>query len=152
MSKSITINNRNTALQSFNRYNNVDIMSAENLDAVYAGAGQHITAHLDDSSQVVPKYQARNQQDSGFSEPTAATSNQNYLTFDGADPQSPKAAFKISNQNALLSLISHDDLEGIRNQIHSQINKIEECQDEENQDDAEMPSHCSPKKQTTNGH
>jgi hypothetical protein len=34
----------------------------------------------------------------------------------------------MSNQNALLSLMSHDDLEGIKQQIHS---KIAEVNDEE---------------------
>jgi hypothetical protein len=37
----------------------------------------------------------------------------------------------MSNQNALLSLMSHDDLEGIKQQIHSKINKIAEINDEE---------------------
>jgi hypothetical protein len=50
----------------------------------------------------------------GASGPTATTSNTNYLTFE-ADNLSPKAQFKISNQNALLSLMSHEDLEGIKN-------------------------------------
>jgi hypothetical protein len=57
------------------------------------------------------------------------------LTFDGGNFGSPKAAFKISNQNALLSLMSHEDLEGIKNQIHSRINKIEEAKDEEDDED-----------------
>jgi hypothetical protein len=42
----------------------------------------------------------------------------------------PKS-LNISNQNALLSLMSHDDLEGIKNQIHACINKIEEVNAEE---------------------
>lgn len=38
----------------------------------------------------------------------------------------------MSNQNALLSLMSHDDLEGIKQQIHSKINnKITEITTDE---------------------
>ena len=66
-----------------------------------------------------------------MSEPTAATSN--YLTFEG-ELSSPKAHLKISNQNALLSLMSHEDLEGIKNQIHSRINKIMEANNEDDPD------------------
>jgi len=55
------------------------------------------------------------------------------LTFEGEKIISPKAAFKISNQNALLNLMSNDDLEGIKNQIHSHINKIEEANYEDDE-------------------
>lgn len=101
-------------------------MSAENFDLVY---DQQQPDQFQDSSNVVPKY--HKQQDSGVSGPTAATSNPHYLTFDGDFGSSPKAAFKLSNQNALLSLMSQDDLEGIRNQIHQRINKIDEVKDED---------------------
>lgn len=55
------------------------------------------------------------------------------MTFEGEKIISPKAAFKISNQNALLNLMSNDDLEGIKNQIHSHINKIEEANYEDDE-------------------
>lgn len=40
----------------------------------------------------------------------------------------------MSNQNALLSLMSQDDLDDIKNQIHSRINKIVEANEEEDED------------------
>lgn len=42
---------------------------------------------------------------------------------------------QISNQNALLSLMSHDDLEDIKDKIFTRINKIEEAKDEEREDE-----------------
>ena len=105
-SKSINFNNRPAALQSFNRYNAIDIMSAENLQDIDTLKDLH---NLDDSLHVVPKY-TRVPKESGT---TAATSNQNYMTFED-HCQSPKVNLKVSNQNALLSLMSHDDLEGIK--------------------------------------
>ena len=51
--------------------------------------------------------------------------HQNYLSFidDGASDESPPKGTTMitSNQNALLSLMSHDDLEGIKTKIHSKI-------------------------------
>ena len=35
----------------------------------------------------------------------------------------------MSNQNALLGLMSQDDLEGIKNQIHSRIMRAREIRD-----------------------
>jgi hypothetical protein len=40
----------------------------------------------------------------------------------------------MSNQNALLSLMSQDDLDDIKNQIHSRINQIVEANEEEDED------------------
>jgi hypothetical protein len=108
ISKSINYN-RGQAL-AFNRYNAVDLMSVENL-----GDPDGIQHRLDDSLLVVPKY-TRIPKESGT---TAATSNQNYITFE-ENVHSPKV-LQVSNQNALLSLMSHDDLEGIKTQIHQQI-------------------------------
>lgn len=60
---------------------------------------------------------------------TAATSDPNYyfhLAFNNeqtTESESPTKQFKISNQNALLSLMSHDDLEGIKSKIHRKISQ-----------------------------
>ena len=74
LSKSINYN-RPVALAGFNRYNAVDLMSAENLCDPEIMRDLH---KLDDSLLVVPKY-TRIPKESGT---TAATSNQNYITFE----------------------------------------------------------------------
>jgi hypothetical protein len=56
------------------------------------------------------------------------------LTFEG-DLTSPKATLKISNQNALLSLMSQDDMDSIKNQIHSRINRIVETKEEDDDEE-----------------
>jgi len=125
ISKSM-VNNGKVTLQSINRYN-FEMMSQDKIDYDQS----ENLYRLDES--IAPKKNSFKL--SKVSEPTAATSsvNQHYLTFDADNLQSPKQghAFQISNQNALLSLMSHDDLEGIKQQIHSKINKIAEVEDEE---------------------
>jgi hypothetical protein len=109
MSQSINIHKKGaTALQSFNRY---VIMSAAELDTAYHEP--EYLYQLQSSTQVVQKpkvkgalYQVNT---------TAATSN--YLTFeDNQHLPSPRQTrhLQMSKQNALLSIMSQDDLEGIK--------------------------------------
>jgi hypothetical protein len=73
----------------------MDIAAADVFDSAYQPQQEYLR-QLDDSTQVVSKYVARHQNESGATGPTTATSGRNYLTFEG-DFSSPKAAFKISN-------------------------------------------------------
>jgi hypothetical protein len=112
------------AIQSFNRYTYADVMSAENFDQAYG----IYEVKLEDSTNLQPKYKAP--QDSGK---TSATSKPNYMTSDAEFSGGCKV--KTSNQNALLSLMSNDDLEGIKNQIHFRIQQIKEVEDEVHEDE-----------------
>jgi hypothetical protein len=63
------------------------------------------------------------------SKPTAATlSYVPYLTFEPEQTNSPTNRVASSNQNALLSIMSRDDLEGIKVQIHERLNQSREQQ------------------------
>ncbi len=88
-------------------------MSAENFDQAYGV----YEVKLDDSINLQPKYKVP--KDSGT---TSATSKPNYFSSDAEFSGNLKT--KTSNQNALLSIMSNDDLEGIKNQIHSRIQRI----------------------------
>ena len=114
--------------------------------------------NLDDSYDSLLPQQRNNQQGKNFNQKsgttsggqTAATSRNNYFGSRGfagsyaLDPESQNQAQieasarkkqTLSGQNALLSLISMDDFEGIRNQIHSKIrDKIDEIASEEDED------------------
>ena len=69
-------------------------------------------------------------QDSQQPQAPAATSyyfHQNYLSFDETqNSESPNKMLVMSNQNALLNIMSHEDLEGIRHKIHQRITRVGE--------------------------
>ena len=131
VSKSVAHNT--AAAQSFNRYaigQAQDVLSAEQLESVPTVNDET------DSCYIAPKYQLPSTQKQ--SEVTAATSAYNMFTVGGENSDDQKSApLKISNQNALLSLMSHEDLDGIKNQIHQHINKIEEVSEDPRGEDEE---------------
>lgn len=85
------------------------MMSQADLDTAYYEPGY--LYQLESTTQVVPR--PKNTLPSIKLYSTDGPSK--YLTFeDNQMMQSPKAHLKLSNQNALLSIMSHDDLEGIK--------------------------------------
>jgi hypothetical protein len=103
MSKSIAIHK---GAVSINRY---EVTTQSEHDTAYYEPGY--LYQLESATQVVPK--AKKHLPNIHLYTTNETSN--YLTFeDNQMVQSPKARLKLSNQNALLSIMSHDDLEGIK--------------------------------------
>ena len=134
MSKSVAHNT--AAAQSFNRYaigQPQEVLSAEQLESVPTVTDET------DSCYIAPKYQLTStQKQSEATAATSATCAYNTFTVAGENSDDQKSApLKISNQNALLSLMSHEDLDGIKNQIHQLINKIDEVSEDPRGEDEE---------------